>query len=404
MKIPKISFKFLVIVITAGLVAIPALASAIEYRGIGGQPANPRADNPRSKSIFIYNLKPGESVNDGVIVRNGTEQSHNIMVYPTDSLVSSGGAFACEQKAEQANDVGSWIKMDKTEVTLPAQASETINFTLTVPKDADVGEHNGCIAIQSGSQNLEKDVNGLTLSFRSAIRVAVTVPGKISKTLDIVELKLQKAAADDKQGVQVGFRNRGNVSLDTDVTVQMTGPFGRKIDKIDGTYSMLSGVTTELNFELKRPKIPWFYTVTAIGRYNDDPSAALGQNIEKNKVVARSTTVIIWPSLKQLAIVLLIMAVIVALMLKFVYKRYLLKKKQRSARSYVVKKGESIEGIAKKVGASWYDIALLNNLKAPYKVRSGKRIYVPTKAKARAKKVKKPRTKKAPSSNQKIKK
>ncbi len=368
----------------------PQLVSAIEYRGIGGQPANPRSDNPRSNSIFIYALKPGESVKDAVIVRNGTEQTNTILVYPTDSLVSSGGAFACEQKVEDANNVGSWIKMDRTEVELPPQGSETVGFTLTVPKDADVGEHNGCIAIQSGTALPEKDVNGLTLSFRSAIRVAVTVPGKINKSLNITKLELQKASSADKQGVKTEFRNRGNVSLDTDVTVQMTGPFGRQIEKIDGTYVMLSGVSTELNFELKRPKIPWFYTVSVIGKYNDDPSKPLGQTADKNNVVVKSKTVIIWPSLKQLAIIMLILAVVIAIFMKFFYKKYLLKKRQKSARRYIVKKGDTLEGIADKLGVSWYDVALLNNLKAPYKLSSGKKLlYVPTKAKPRTKKGKK---------------
>lgn len=395
-------YKFLrsicLILLLGAVVVIPLSANAIEYRGIGGQPANPRADNPRSGSIFIYELKPGDSVNDAVIVRNGTDKTQSILVYPADSIVSSGGAFACKQRVEKAEQVGSWITMEKNEVTLPAQGSETVNFTLKVPADADVGEHNGCMAIQSGTQTAEKDVNGLTLSFRSAIRVAVTVPGKISKALDITSLKTQKISDNSKEGVQVVFRNRGNVSLDTDVTVDMKGPFGRKIDTINGTYAMLSGVSTELNFELKRPKIPWFYTINAVGKYNDDPNLPLGQQSDKTKQVSESITLIIWPSLKQTAISLLVLAIIVALIVKLVNKRYLLKRQQKSARRYTVQKGETIETIAKKLSVNWYDIALLNNLKAPYKVQKGKRIYVPSKAKVRSKKAKKSKGNKKPKS------
>ncbi len=32
---------------------------AIEYGGFGGRPAYPRADNPRTESIFLYTLEPG---------------------------------------------------------------------------------------------------------------------------------------------------------------------------------------------------------------------------------------------------------------------------------------------------------------------------------------------------------
>lgn len=31
---------------------------AIEYGGFGGRPAYPRADNPRTESIFIHTLEP----------------------------------------------------------------------------------------------------------------------------------------------------------------------------------------------------------------------------------------------------------------------------------------------------------------------------------------------------------
>ncbi len=383
MLLHKYIRPFCFVLLVGALIVVPLSTKAIEYRGIGGQPANPRPDNPRSGSIFIYTLKPGESAKDGIIVRNGTDKAQNILVYPADSLVSSGGAFACEQKAEKADQVGSWITMEKSEVALPAQGFETVNFTITVPKNADVGEHNGCMAIQSGTLAPEKDVNGLTLSFRSAIRVAITVPGKISKSLDITSLKAQKASKSDKQGVQVVFRNRGNVSLDTDVVVEMKGLFGRKVDTITGTYAMLSGVSTELNFELKRPKIPWLYSISASAKYNEDPASPLGQQSSKTKQISKSLSIVVWPSLKQLGISLLALAIVFAIIFRFVYKIFYIKRQQKSARRYIVKKGESIETIAKKLGVSWYDIALLNNLKAPYKVQKGKRLYVPSKAKPR---------------------
>ena len=38
---------------------VVASSFAIEYGGFGGRPAYPRADNPRTESIFIHTLEPG---------------------------------------------------------------------------------------------------------------------------------------------------------------------------------------------------------------------------------------------------------------------------------------------------------------------------------------------------------
>lgn len=62
-----------------------ASAFAIEYSGIGGIPAYPKEDNPRSESIFIYENAPGSVVEDGVVVINNTQDKKTILVYATDT-------------------------------------------------------------------------------------------------------------------------------------------------------------------------------------------------------------------------------------------------------------------------------------------------------------------------------
>lgn len=54
--------------------------------------------------------------------------------------------------------------------------NEIIPFTITVPKNASVGEHNGCILIQEKKNSPKEDQAGMSLSVRTGIRVAVTVP------------------------------------------------------------------------------------------------------------------------------------------------------------------------------------------------------------------------------------
>ena len=133
---------------------IPGMASAASYGGVGGKPAYPVANNPRTKSIFIFELKPGQSASSGVQVFNNTNTTQTINLYGVDSVVSSGGAFACAQNNDPKKEVGAWIHLDQNSVTLSPNSNKIVPFTVTVPnnKSVSVGEHDGCIAMQAASQ------------------------------------------------------------------------------------------------------------------------------------------------------------------------------------------------------------------------------------------------------------
>lgn len=49
-------FRYFVLVFCLSFISA---SFAIEYGGFGGRPAYPRADNPRTESIFIHTLEPG---------------------------------------------------------------------------------------------------------------------------------------------------------------------------------------------------------------------------------------------------------------------------------------------------------------------------------------------------------
>ena len=154
-----------------------APAAAIEYGGFGGRPANPKPDNPRTQSIFIYELDKGQSTEDAIMVVNNTPSTKTLLVYPTDTSSDADGEFSCKQFLEEKTDVGSWISMETQEVTLAPNTNQVIPFKVTVPDNALPGENNGCIAVQ---EKKEGDASaGLHISTRTAIRLIVTVPGRV---------------------------------------------------------------------------------------------------------------------------------------------------------------------------------------------------------------------------------
>ncbi len=356
---------------------MPTIAlAAAENGGIGVKPANPRPENPRTQSIFVYELLPGQKTTDAVEIFNNTETEKRIKVYATDSVISSGGAFACAQAADAIKDVGGWITLQKDIVTLQPGASEKVSFAVSVPDYAEPGEHNGCIAIQEANAEAAAVGNGIALSFRSAIRVAITVPGDIKKDLTIRDVKL--TSRDTAIVGTVLMRNNGNVSLDTSITASLKGLLGGVRQTINGTYPALPQTLTELNFEYNKPYWGGIYKIDVSAQYNSNIAESLGEGSAQQEVLKSSKYVYILPAPKALLIQLGIIMVI-GLVGWYSWRRFVVRKRQLSTWvQYEVLKGDDVQALATSINANWKDIVSANKIKAPYTLKEKSNILLPS--------------------------
>jgi hypothetical protein len=184
-------------------------------------------------------------------VVNNTQEKKTFLIYGSDSTPSTDGAFACKQFLEDKKDVGTWIELSKNEVTLDPGTNQVIPFTITVPKNASVGEHNGCILIQEKKDAPAEGQAGMSLSVRTGIRVAITIPGDLERKLEIAGFTLDRTVTGFTLHPQV--RNIGNVSIDADARVTTRYFFGPTLIKHGGEYPILRGDTSDWSFELKHP-------------------------------------------------------------------------------------------------------------------------------------------------------
>ena len=134
-------------VIGVAMIAGLILSASVSANGIGGRPANPDPNNPRTSSIFIYNLSGGASKSDQLYVQNGSDKEETIEVYSVDGTVTTTGDMTCKEKSEDKVGAGKWVSISKKEVTLGANENTLVDFTVNVPSKADVGEHNACMVV-----------------------------------------------------------------------------------------------------------------------------------------------------------------------------------------------------------------------------------------------------------------
>ncbi|HEY1085428.1 MAG TPA: LysM peptidoglycan-binding domain-containing protein [Candidatus Saccharimonadales bacterium] len=366
-----------VLAITVSLISPVVSAQSVAAAGnIGGRPALPRKDEPRSQSIFIHTLKQGETANDKVLISNGSDKTETALLYAVDAIPSNTGAFTCKQKAEAVTEAGAWISLAKQEVTLKPGDSDIVNFSIKAPKNGDVGEHNACIAIETKGD--EGEVNGnLRIRTRSAIRVALTIPGELHRKVAISSYSV--SIDNYKQMFNVALSNEGNVSSDTDVKVSLRSAFGEVVYQNSGQYPILPGNKLELTFENdKSPFFGGWYTADASISYDKNASKWGTQSTGSiEEVKAKSQVVFIMP--QPLALLIFAVAILVVGWLA----TYLIVRHRRTQyilatwRRYRVKDGDTLEYLAEATGAKWKQIAKVNDIKAPYVLKAGSIIRLP---------------------------
>ncbi len=345
---------------------------------IGGNPAYPKADNPRSANIFILKLKPGETAKDGILISNPTKITRTVNLGAVDTIAAVDGSFSCKQNNEKRTGVGNWIALEKKQITLEAGESEVVNFTVTTPANVGPGEHGGCVTFQDTKSYAKTSGEGIQLGFRGAVRLAVTVPGEIRKELAITRVDT-KRLEDGAYMVSPVAKNSGNVSLDVQARVQLRSFFGQKSRLLDDAkYPIMPGASMGWPYRFERPYWGGFYKAYASLSYNANPADGIGEHIVDTKKTSKvSQYFFMIPAPGAIAVY------VTMLLLPFVALFWLLRRKRRVAtlnkkwETYVVQAGDSLTGLASERGIRWKRLAKANDIKAPYGLLVGQQILLP---------------------------
>ncbi len=343
---------------------------AIEYGGVGLLPANPDPSNTRTQSIFVETIKPLESKTNDVLVVNNTEVTKTLLVYAVDSQKSSDGAFACAQYADPKKNVGNWIKLAKSEVTLAPATNEKVPFTITAPENVGVGEENGCIIVQEKESNVAQSA-GATLSFRTGVRVAITIPGEQIRNITLERFDIDTKGLEPKLLTKIEAKNSGNTSVDADITLSQ----GDK-ELAKNTYPVLRGDTATYNIELEKPYWGGFLEYTTTISYDKSATTLGVDSGEAKEVIKKTIRVFVYPQPPALFAIAGVFALIVIslYLLIRVWARY--RYRRLWTEEYIVGEDEDLESIAEKLGLPWKVMARVNKIRAPYAVEVGQKIRV----------------------------
>lgn len=211
-------------------VLIPTWAGAEESAPAGPQtwavtPAN--AEGPDGRAGLDYVVEPDDVYADHIAVRNLGEQPLTVTLYAHDAVQTVDNEFEVLTPGDRGTGIGAWLQLDVDEVTVPARDHVIVPFTITVPADAEPGDHAGGIV----AVNVPASGAGATMQYRVGTRVHLRVGGPVDAALDVDTLAADYETrwtpfASGPLDVASTLVNTGNVRLVPSARVSASGLFG----------------------------------------------------------------------------------------------------------------------------------------------------------------------------------
>ncbi len=246
---------------------------------LGAYPTNFDESNPKTKSWFIYQLKPGESKDDSITVVNNSDKELSVRVYAVDATTTSDGAFALLNENQRQNDVGSWVSISKDVITIAPRSRIDVPFTISIPKYVTVGDHAGGIIVQEATAPTAANAGmALNIVSRVGTRIYETVPGDKVIKLDLTGFAYK--IIDTHLVFTFNLVNQGNVILNPTGDLEVKDYTGKTIDKITlgNLGSVFPGKPTAITVASTQTA-PIFGQYTAVATVNYSPIESISKSL-----------------------------------------------------------------------------------------------------------------------------
>jgi len=357
----------------------PQAVLALEGGGIGIRPANPRADEPLSRAWFIYKeAAPQSIIEDEALVTTTSDKTVRVKIEALDAVITQDGGFTLTDDETKNQDIGSWIVLEQKELTVSPNSEKRVKFKLTVPEDAEVGDHAGGLAVSKIEEQpgiIQKVGGGATvgISVRVGVRIYLTVPGDIIRAFKLVRRGYSYPGG--QLYLTFVVRNEGNVRNELEADVSVYGVFGRwdhqtiKIGQVLPKKQVIRQIAWP---NVNHKKAPFFGPYWALMKISDLHEV---ENVPAPKAVKIFLLMFFIPWKAVLILVLILFAL--WLIYQFIVWRRLARLAKAKVVSYKVKRGETLPEIASQYGLGWKFVAALNELKPPYALKEGHQIYLP---------------------------
>jgi hypothetical protein len=129
---------------------------------------------------FNFELKPGQTGENYVAIKNYSNQPADFLLYAANSTLSNQGTIAYKTRYEMGSGTADWVKFESPTITLKALETKIIKFTVTVPANAKMGDYKFGIAMEKQ----KKDTNNASVTIASRLILHGTL--KVTETPKVI--------------------------------------------------------------------------------------------------------------------------------------------------------------------------------------------------------------------------
>ena len=136
------------------------------------------------RSSIQHALDPGESITEHIAVHNLGDREETFRLSAADGFTTSTGRFDMLTSAEESADAGTWIDIAE-EVTVGAGQSEVVPLRITVPAQAEPGDHLAGVAASVLSSRSAADGTDIGVESRVGVKVTTRVTGELAPAVAV---------------------------------------------------------------------------------------------------------------------------------------------------------------------------------------------------------------------------
>lgn len=136
--------------------------------------------NAVDRETLIYEAKPGDEINERIILKSYMPEEKKITLYVTDGIREKNKSYSFKQQTED-RQMAKWISTDFNEVSLKPDEEKALNVRVKIPQDAPLGDYFGGIAAEKIEPG-KPDSTGKMPTLNVAVRFILSVKLKITDT------------------------------------------------------------------------------------------------------------------------------------------------------------------------------------------------------------------------------
>jgi hypothetical protein len=189
------------------------------------------ATGPTGRAAFLYDVEPGQVVDDVLGLSNLADEPQTFRVYGSDAFSTGDGSFALLRGDQTSKDVGRWVRFDADRYTVPPHSRLDLPFKIHVPANATPGDHAGGAVAAVLEPGKDRKGQRVDIDRRVAARIYLRVQGPLRPSVAVDQVRIRyenpiNAVAGAPMVVTYRVRNTGNARLTGTASVSVAGPGG----------------------------------------------------------------------------------------------------------------------------------------------------------------------------------